>query len=94
MTYITTNQFKNLFISVKERRKVTVIRWASMVQLKMINVAAQSAQGMRQGVLQWARDQRGCMFDIIWAFWCRRSFDVDDYTVGQKIIFPMATGTR
>ena len=23
-----------------------------------------------------------------------RSFDVDDYTVGQKIIFPMATGTK
>ena len=42
-----------------------------------------------------ARDEsEGCMFDMLSILMQARSFDVDDYTVGQKIIFPMATGTK
>ena len=35
-----------------------------------------------------------CVFDMLSILLRARSFDVNDYKVGDKILFPMATGTR
>lgn len=61
----------------------------------MINVLPISAGCVGGGDTVRARDEsEGCMFDMLSILMQARSFDVDDYTVGQKIIFPMATGTK
>ena len=95
LTCITTNRLEPLYFrkGAEEGDRYTVDEvWFSYKDDKCIANQRRMRRG-RDTVR--ARDEsEGCMFDMLSILMQARSFDVDDYTVGQKIIFPMATGTK
>jgi len=95
LTCITTNRLEPLYFrkGAEEGDRYTVDEvWFSYKDDKCI--ADQRRMRRGRDTVKTRDESEGCMFDMLSILMQARSFDVDDYTVGQKIIFPMATGTK
>ncbi len=95
LTCITTNRLEPLYFrkGAEEGSRYTVDEvWFSYKGDKCI--ADQRRMRRGRDTVKTRDESEGCIFDMLSILMQARSFDVDDYTVGQKIIFPMATGTK
>ncbi|WP_455671461.1 DUF3108 domain-containing protein [Phocaeicola sp.] len=95
LTCITSSRLEPLYFrkGAEEGDRYTVDEvWFSYKDDKCIA----KQQRMRRGrdTVRSKEESNECIFDMLSIVMQARSFDVDDYTVGQKIMFPMATGTK